>query len=407
MYYPRKLTDDLYYVGANDRRLSRFENMFTLPEGVSYNAYVLLDEQTVLFDGIDSAVTDIYYAAVRSILNQRKLDYFVVHHVEPDHCASITGILHEHPETKLVISAKGLTFLKQFYCDAHEEGIDFDAVAHVVGEGDTLKTGRHELTFIAAPNVHWPEVIMTYDSTDQILFSADAFGSFKALDGHIFADQVNFERDYLNEARRYYINIVGRQGAAVQKVLKKAAGLTISMVCPLHGPCYRTPDTLSFLLKKYDRWSSYTPEDDGVVIIYSSMYGNNQLVADTIAPMLSDRGVQKIQIHDVSESDVSVIIADLFRYSHALIFGMNYNTELYPKMDALLRELKMLNYSNRKVSYIGAMSWGGRGLAIAKEILESCKGITEVGEPVIVKSAMSNSQLPELGALADSIAASF
>lgn len=407
MFYKHKLTDDLYYVGGNDRRLSRFENMFALPEGVSYGSYILMDEKTALFDGIDAAVSEYYYEAVRRTLDGRPLDYFVVHHVEPDHCTTIAAILAEHPECKLVTSAKGLTFLKQFYPETHDFGVDFEACAVIVSEGDTLSLGKHELTFIAAPNVHWPEVMMSYEKTDKILFSADAFGSFKAIEGHLFADQVDFERDWLNEFRRYYLNIVGRQGASVQRVLKKAADLDIQMICSLHGLVFRTPELIKLVMEKYDKWSSYTPEEDGIVLVYSSMYGDNMVVVDTLAFMLSERGVKNIRVHDVSESDVSIIIADLFRFSHALFTGMNYNTELYPRMDALLREIKMLNYSNRKVSYIGAMSWGGRGLAIAQEILGSCKGIEQVGEPVIVKSALPNHDLDKLAKLADEIAASF
>ena len=407
MHYKRQLIDNLYYIGGNDRRLSRFENMFTLPEGVSYNSYLLLDEKTVLFDGIDHAVVQEHIEGVRTVLGDRPLDYFIIHHVEPDHCDSINAIMQLYPDVKIVISKRGLTFLKQFYPDAALLNIDYDTSAHIVDEGDTLDIGSRELTFITAPNVHWPEVFMTYDSKDKILFSADAFGSFKAIEGHLFSDQVDYACKWMDEARRYYINIVGRQGAAVQKVLKKAAGLDIEMILPLHGLCHRTPEMISLMLEKYNAWSSYEPEEDGVVILYRSMYGNNHKVADTLAGMLADRNVPAIAVHDVSGSDVGVMIADMFRYSNAVIFGMNYNTELYPRMDALLREAAMLNFSNRKVSYVAAMSWGGRGLAIAREILGNCKNITEVGEPVTIKSAATYEQIDELKVLADSIAETF
>lgn len=400
MYYKRLITDDIYHLSGNDRRLSRFENMFTLAEGISYNAYLILDEKTCLIDGIDNAVRDSYNSAVAEILGNRTLDYFIVQHVEPDHCASINDVLITYPDAQLVISSKGLDFLKQFYPDST---VQYDSRVIIVGEGDTLDLGGRTLTFIAAPNVHWPEVIVTYDPQSKALFSADAFGSFRALEGHIFADQVDYENKWLDEVRRYYTNIVGRQGLAVQKLLAKAKEHEIHYLCPIHGLAYRTPEDVAYIIDKYDTWSSYRPEVDGVVIVYSSMYGNNHDVADALAHILADKGVTEIRVHDVSESEISEVISDMFKYSHAVIFAMNYNTELFPKMDALLREVKMLNYQNRHVSYVAAKSWGGRGLVIAKEILESCKNITEVGEPVTVTSAMAQEQLVELEAFADAI----
>ncbi len=405
MYYRRSILKDLFHIGGNDRRLSRFENMFGLPEGISYNSYLLLDDKTVLFDGIDQAVSELHIDAIRTLLSDRPLDYFIVQHVEPDHCTSINAVMRLYPNCKILISDKGKNLLYQFYPDAHLDGIDYATCCQIVKEGDQLDTGHHLLRFIAAPNVHWPEVIMTYDETTGTLFSADAFGSFKALEGHLFADQVPYVRHYLDEARRYYANIVGRQGAAVQKLLKKVSNFPINNILPLHGLCFRTPETIELILDRYNTWSSYAVEEPGVVIVYSSMYGNNLIVADTLAGMLADQGVPNIRVHDISESEISTVISDLFCFSNAVIFGMNYNTELYPKMDALLRELKMLNFANRHISYIGGMSWGGRGLAIAQELIDSCKNMTTIGEPVIVKSALRSDQLNELEDLAKQIAA--
>lgn len=403
MYYRREIKDGIYHLSGNDRRLSRFENMFTLPKGVSYNSYLILDQKTCLIDGMDNAVRESFDSAVSSLLDGRSLDYFIIQHVEPDHCASINDILIQHPQAKLVISRLGLNMLKQFFPDAANMGINYDDISIIVKEGDSLDLGEHKLQFIGAANVHWPEVIMTYDQTSKVLFSADAFGAFRTPDGHIYADQVDYEKDWLDEARRYYFNIVGRQGNAVQKVLDKAKDLEIEAICPIHGLCYRTPETISYIVEKYDTWSSYEAETSGVVIVYSSMYGNNARVADTLAAILSEEDVQHIKVHDVSESEISEIIADLFRYSNAVIFGMNYNTELFPKMDALLREITMLNYQNRKISYIAAKSWGGRGVNIAQDILSSSKDMTQVGDIVTIAGAMGQDQLSELEDLAKAI----
>ncbi len=405
MNYCPEIAAGLYYIGANDRRLSRFENMFELATGVSYNSYLLKGEKTVVFDGIDSAVSELHFDAINQVLAGRPLDYLVVHHVEPDHCASITAILRYFPEATMVISKRGLSFLQQFYPNTADEGLNFEARAQIVGEGDELDLGDRKLSFIDAPNVHWPEVIMSYDNKSKTLFSADAFGSFKAIDGHLFADQVDYDRDWLDEARRYYINIVGRQGAAVQKVLKKAGGLDIKMICPLHGLIFRTPESIQTIINKYDIWSSYRPEIKGALICYSSMYGNTALVADKLAGALSQAGVKHIRVHDVAETEISEIISDMFCYSHIILSAMNYNTELFPKMDALLREVKMLNFGNRRIAFMNSMSWGGRSLPIAREILSGCKDITEITDPFVIKSALDSSQLEDLGHFAADIAA--
>lgn len=396
----RKITDDILFVGGNDRRISRFENMFALPEGVSYNAYVMRDEtSTVLFDGIDSAVAERYYRDVETALDGRDLDYFVVHHVEPDHCTSIQGILLRYPNAKMLISGAGLRFLKQFY------NKDFSDRVQVIKDGDTLELETRKLRFIAGTNVHWPEVMMTYDDKTGALFSADAFGSFKTPDGHIFADQVAYERDWLGEARRYYTNIVGKQGPFVQRVFKKIedAGLDIKMILPLHGLVFRTPEDIAMIIDKYQKWSTYTPEEKGVVIVYGSLYGNTMEAADTLAWLLAERDVPNIRVYDVSETDRSYLVADLFRFSHAVFACPTYNADLFPPMDAFLRDIIGLNLKDRAVSLLENKTWAGKTLQTTQTILEGMPGLRYVGEPVQMLSSLGEEQTPAIEQLADAI----
>ena len=267
MYYQRKIKDDIFYVGESDRRLDRFENMFELPGGIAYNSYLILDEKTALLDGIDETVSERYYENIREVLNGRDLDYLIVNHVEPDHCSSLNNVLREYPNATMLITKKGEQFMEQFY------NLEYTDRVKIVNEGDEVKLGKHILKFIMAPNVHWPEVMMTYDLTDEILFSADAFGSFGAIEGHLFADQVNYERDWLSETRRYYINIVGRHGASVMRLFKKIddLGLNIKTICPLHGLVFRTPEMVKMIVDKYLTWASYKAEEKGVVLVSASM----------------------------------------------------------------------------------------------------------------------------------------
>lgn len=400
MYYKRKITEDIFYVGESDRRLERFENMFELPNGVAYNSYLILDEKTALLDGIDETVSERYYENVRFALDGRDLDYLIVNHVEPDHCSSLNSILREYPNATMLVTQKGLQFMEQFY------NLDYMDRVKVVGEGDKLDLGTHKLEFLMAPNVHWPEVMVTYDHTDKILFSADAFGSFGAIEGHLFADQVNYERDWLAEARRYYINIVGRHGASVMRLFKKLEGYDLQTICPLHGVIFRTPESVEMIVDKYVKWASYEPEESGVVLVCASMYGDSQNMNDILAAMLADRGVSNIRVYDISKTPVSQIISDLFRFSNAVFTCLTYNTQLYPGMDALLREITMLNYQNRRISYLENQSWGGRAMAIAQEIFSKSKNLEVIGEPFKIKSSVAPDQMEELAKLADAIAGS-
>nr|WP_297274352.1 FprA family A-type flavoprotein [uncultured Agathobaculum sp.] len=397
MHTIRKIQDDLVYVGGSDRRLSRFENLFPIPRGVSYNSYLLLDEKTVLFDTVDDAISRQFYENVSAALADRALDYLVVHHMEPDHCSMIIALLHRYPEAKIVCSAKALVMLAQFY------GEDMKERALVVAEGDKLSTGRHTLHFVMAPMVHWPEVMVTYDEPSKILFSADAFGTFGALAGNVFDDELAFDSVWLNDARRYYTNIVGKYGAQVQALLKKAAALDIEMICPLHGPIWR--GNLNTMMDKYQKWSTYEPEDKGVMIAYATMYGNTENAANVLASLLADKGVHNIAMYDVSGTDVSELVAESFRCSHLVLAAPTYNGGLQPRMEAFLHDLKALNLQNRTVALLENGTWAPVSGRHMKAILEGMKNMTVLENTVALKSTLAGNQMDALEALANELAA--
>lgn len=396
MHSTRKVKDDLIYVGGSDRRLSRFENLFPIPKGVSYNSYVLLDEKTVLFDTADESISRQYIENVVHALNGRPLDYMVVQHMEPDHCAMIDDMLRRYPEVKMVCSAKAVGMFAQFY------GTDVAARALVVKEGDKLSTGEHTLHFVMAPMVHWPEVMVTYDEKDKILFSADAFGTFGALAGNIFDDEITFDATWMNDARRYYTNIVGKYGVQVQMLLKKAASLDIEMICPLHGPIWHKD--LGLLLEKYQKWSTYEPEDKTVMIAYATMYGNTENAANVLAGMLADKGVKNIAMYDVSETDVSELVAESFRCSHLVLAAPTYNSRIQPKMEAYLSDIKALNLQNRTVAVIDNGTWAATAGKQMIGTLEGMKNMTILENTISIKSALAENQLGALEALADELA---
>ena len=396
MHSTRKVKDDLIYVGGSDRRLSRFENLFPIPKGVSYNSYVLLDEKTVLFDTADESISRQYIENVVHALNGRPLDYMVVQHMEPDHCAMIDDMLRRYPEAKMVCSAKAVGMFAQFY------GTDVAARALVVKEGDKLSTGEHTLHFVMAPMVHWPEVMVTYDEKDKILFSADAFGTFGALAGNIFNDEITFDTTWMNDARRYYTNIVGKYGVQVQALLKKAASLDIEMICPLHGPIWRKD--LGLLLEKYQKWSTYEPEDKTVMIAYATMYGNTENAANVLAGLLADKGVKNIAMYDVSETDVSELVAESFRCSHLVLAAPTYNSGIQPKMEAYLSDIKALNLQNRTVAVIDNGTWAATAGKQMIGTLEGMKNMTILENTISIKSALAENQLGALEALADELA---
>ena len=391
MHCFRKVTNDLYWVGGSDRRLELFENLFPIPRGVSYNSYLLLDEKTVLFDTVDNSIGRQFLDNITALLNGRALDYLVVNHMEPDHCSMIADLMLRYPDMQIIGNAKTFPMIRQFYA------LNLDSKTIAVKEGDTFSSGTHTFRFLMAPMVHWPEVMLTYDETDKVLFSADAFGTFGALNGAIFNDEIDFDRDWLDDARRYYTNIVGKYGMQVQNVLKKASALDIRFICPLHGPIWR--NNLAYLLEKYDIWSSYRPEVKGVMIAYASMYGNTENLANVLACKLADAGITNLTIHDVSRSDVSELIADSVKYSHIVLASPTYNGGVYPAMSNLLEDMNALGIKNRTVAVLGNGTWAPTSAKLMEARLAEMKGMTLLTENFAVKSALQDDQLEDLDEL--------
>ena len=398
MYNYRKVTDDLYWVGADDHRLALFENIHPLYHGVSYNAYVLLDEKTVLFDTADWSVGRQFIENVKAVLGGRPLDYMVINHVEPDHAASIEEILLRWPEVKIITTPKAVIILRQFGFP-----IETEQIAEVK-EGDTWCFGTHTVTFVNAPMVHWPEAMVTFDLTNGVLFSADAFGSFRSLDGKLFADEHNFPVEWIDDARRYYTNIVGKYGPQVMALLKKAGGLDIKYICPLHGPVWRKD--IGYILDKYVHWASYKPEEKGVMIVYASMYGNTENAAEILAAKLAERGITNTRLYDVSSTHVSYLISDLFKYSHLVLASVTYNLGIFPPMHNFLADMKALNLQNRTVAIMENGSWAIRSGALMKEKVEALKHMTILNDSVTLASSLREQNIAEVDALADAIAAS-
>ncbi len=398
MHQYRGVTNDIFWVGGSDRRLTLFEHIHPLHHGVSYNSYLLLDEKTVLFDTADWAVGRQFIENVTAVLNGRSLDCLVLDHVEPDHAAALEEVLLRWPEVTLITTAKAVQFLNQFGFQISPDRVD------TVKEGDERTFGRHTVVFLTAPMVHWPEVMVSYDKTDRVLFSADAFGTFRALDGKLFADEFDFERDFLEEARRYYANIVGKFGPQVQTLLKKAAGLDIQYICPLHGPVWRRD--IPWFLDKYAHWSAYEPEEKGLVVVYASMYGNTEQAAELLCAKLAHRGVTNTRLYDVSTTHVSTLIAEIFRYSHLALATVTYNLGLFPPVHTLLEDMKALNVQRRTCAVLENGSWAIRSGALTKEKLAELKDMTLLEPTVTVTSALSQSSGADLDALADALAAS-
>lgn len=398
MHCVKKVTDDLYWIGGSDRRLALFENVYPIPRGVSYNSYVLLDEKTVLLDTVDASISGLFFENLEYVLNGRTLDYLIVNHMEPDHCAVIGDVVRRYPDVKLVCNAKTVPMLKQFFNFPVEDR------TVIVKEMDTLCTGKHTFAFVMAPMVHWPEAMVSYDTVDKILFSADGFGTFGAINGNLFADEVNFERDWLDDARRYFINIVGKYGVQVQNLLKKAATLEIKMICPLHGPVWR--ENLGWFIEKYDTWSSYKPEDQAVLIAYASIYGNTENAAEILASKLADKGVKNIAMYDVSVTDPSVIVSESFRCSHLVFAAPSYNGGIFTKMETVLSELKAHSLQNRTVAIMENGTWAPVAGRQMREIFAGMKNIELLEEGVTIRSAVKEAQEASLEALAEKIASS-
>ncbi len=398
MYCVRNITEDLYWVGANDHRLHLFENIHPIPYGVSYNAYLLLDKETVLFDTVDWSACRQLLENLEHLLDGRPLDWLVVNHMEPDHGACVEQILLRYPDVKVISTEKAFMLMRQFgfHPDQHE--------CVTVAEGDTHCFGSHTVTFVAAPMVHWPEAMVTFDVTNGVLFSADAFGSFIALDGKLFADEVNFDRDWLDEARRYLVNIVGKYGPHIQLLLKKAGGIVdqIKYICPLHGPVWRKD--FGYFIDKYDKWSRYEPEEKGVMIAYASMYGNTEAAAQALASKLCEKGCTNVKVHDVSNTHVSYLISDAFKYSHIVLASVTYNLGIYPVMHNFLMDMKALNMHNRTFALIENGSWACKsGDLMQKFIDEELNDMTVLNERLSIASSMGADKNIELDALANAI----
>ena len=397
MHNIRKITDNLFNIGVNDRRITMFENAHPVPRGMSYNSYLLLDEKTVLLDGVDLAVVEQFWQNLNAALNGRQLDYLVINHLEPDHCHPIPELLRRYPDLVIVGTKKTFTMISQFY------EVDLEGRMLEVKDGDELQTGKHTLTFYSAPMVHWPEVMVTYDQTSKILFSADAFGTFGATDGRMYADQYKFEEEYLPEVRRYYANIIGKYGRNVLNLFDKLEGLEIKMLCTLHGPIWRKD--LHLIMDKYQQWASYTPEERGVVIAYGTVYGNTALAAEILAAKLADAGVENVRVYDVTSIHPSYILSDCFRFDRLVFASATFNAELFPYMETLLLDLKAHNLTNRTVALIENGSWALASGKRMREILDQMKGITLLEETLSIKSSLKDPDVEALDEIAKALLA--
>ena len=380
------ITNDIKYIGVNDHKIDLFEGQYEVPNGMAYNSYAIIDEKIAIMDSVDVNFTEEWLANIRNTLGERKPDFLVVQHMEPDHSANIVNFIKEYPQAKVVSSAPAFKMMKQFF------GTDFQDNRIVVGEGDSLSLGKHELTFYTAPMVHWPEVIVTYDSADKVLFSADGFGKFGALDA---------EEDWACEARRYYIGIVGKYGAQVQALLKKASGLDIEIICPLHGPVLK--ENLGYYLNLYNIWSSYGVESDGVVIAYTSVYGNTKKAVEELAEMLKVKGCERVVVNDLARCDMAEAVEDAFRYGKIVLATTTYNSDVFPFMKEFINHLTERGFKNRTIGFIENGSWAPVATKVMKKMLESSKNITYTDAGVRILSALNDESFSQLEVLADEL----
>lgn len=395
MHNTRQVTDGIFWVGGSDRRLALFENLFPVPDGVSYNSYLILDEKTALVDTVDSSITRQFLENVASVLDGRPLDYLVVNHMEPDHCANIEELSRLYPQMQIVGNAKTFQMIDQFY------SFRLTDRTVTVKENDTLSLGRHTLRFVFAPMVHWPEVMMTYDEEDKLLFSADAFGAFGSLDGFLFGDELTPPQRLLPEMRRYYGNIVGKYGPQVQAVLKKASGLDIQTICPLHGPVWR--GDFGWVLAAYDKWSRYEPEEQSVAVLYGSMYGDTQNAAEILATGLTEAGIKGVRVYDLSKTHLSYLIAEVFRCSHLVLAAPTYNNGIYPAMHTFISDMQALNLQNRTVGLIENGSWAPQSGKLMRQALEGMKDMRVLPETVSIRSSVKEAQLQSIETLKQQI----
>ena len=381
-----KITEDVRYVGVNDRKIDLFEGQYTVPNGMAYNSYLLLDKQTAVFDSVDARFGNEWLENIKKAADGKEIDYLIVQHMEPDHSANILNFANAYPNATIVATAKAFTMMQQFF------GTDFESRRIVVKEGDTLTLGAHTLTFVTAPMVHWPEVMVTYDAKDKILFSADGFGKFGALDA---------DEDWACEARRYYFGIVGKYGAQVQALLKKAAALDIQIICPLHGPVLT--ENLSYYIDLYNTWSSYAAESDGIIIAYTSVYGNTKQAAELLCDTLKEKGAKKVVLTDLARDDMAEAVEDAFRYNKLVLATTTYNADIFPFMRTFIEHLTERNYQNRTVGFIENGSWALTAEKIMRKLLENSKNLTLLDESVHIKSALNDESKAQINALADAL----
>jgi flavorubredoxin/flavin reductase (DIM6/NTAB) family NADH-FMN oxidoreductase RutF len=395
MHNTRKINEDVFWVGANDKRLALFESAFPIPNGVSYNSYLVLDDKTLLLDCVDKSASTVFFENLQYLLQNRKLDFVVINHVEPDHCATLGELVLRYPQVKIIGNEKTIAMIKQYF------DFNADKQAVIVKEGDEISTGKHKFVFYTAAMIHWPEVMMTYDTTDKYLYSADAFGTFGTLNGNLFADEVDFEHDFLDEARRYYSNIVGKYGTQVQAVLKKAATLEIATILPLHGPVWRK--NLGWFIDKYHHWSSYAPEEEGVLIAYASVYGNTENAVQILATKLAELGIKKISLFDVSVTHPSFVLSQMFKFSHIVFASTTYNAGVFINMETLLHDVAAHDLQNRTIAFIENGSWAAQSMLQMKEILSNLKDIKVLENSVSLQSSVKENNLTELENLAKAI----
>ena len=396
MYKRKLVAPDTYYVGGSERRIALFENVYPLENGVSYNSYFIDDEKTCVIDSVDISICETFLKKVKENLGDRTLDYLIIEHMEPDHSASLKRIIDLYPNVTCVFNAQSYQMFQNY-----NENFEIKNLL-LVKEGDTLSLGKHVLTFVFAPMVHWPEVMMVYDLTSKVLFSADAFGTFGALSGNLFADKAKFEKESENEARRYYTNIVGKYGTQVQAVLKKASTIEIETICPLHGPIWNKD--LSYIINLYDKWSRYEPEVDGALVVYGTVYGHGEEAANIICDELAEKGVKNIALYDVSKTDKSVLVGETFKYSHLIIISSTYNMGIFTPMEEFLLDLKYHNMQNRKFAVIENGSWAPNSGKLILDIMGSLANFTQIGEKITFKSSIKESDSVKLIELADMFA---
>ncbi|MBE7703094.1 MAG: FprA family A-type flavoprotein [Cyanobacteria bacterium SIG28] len=389
----RKVTDNIFYIGCSSRKQQIFEAIYPIDKGISYNSYFIDDEKTVLIDTVDKSCAEQFYENLDKVLSGRKLDYMIIQHMEPDHAALINNIATKYPEVKIVCTSKTVNMIKQFF------DLDISTSAMIVKEGDSLNSGKHEFHFVMAPMVHWPEVMVTYEKNNGILFSADAFGSFGAINGNLYDSQINFERDYLDEARRYYTNIVGQYGMQVQALLKKASTIDIKMICPLHGVIVK--ENIGLFVEKYNKWSLYEPENKSIMIAYSSVYGGTENAVNILAGQLADKGVNDIKIFDTSITHPSHILAEAFKASHIVIATTTYNAGIFETMDRVLNSFKKHNLQNRKYVIIQNGSWAPTCTKQVRELIESIKGSEIIDDSICITSSLKEEQITEIERVAD------